>query len=172
MSDLFAPFYAAERPQQILREIDRLLAELHQELGEGREAHAVSSRFASAETSSLSRLASDLYRARRSREKWIDADLLGEPGWDILLDLFVQHEAGKRVSVSSVCVAAAVPATTALRWLDALAAHGWIERVDDGCDRRRKFVQLTDEGEQKMRGHLQEILMRPKRLTNGASLAS
>src|SRR6478752_9623819 len=43
------------------------------------------------------------YKSRRQRAKFIDADLLGEPAWDMLLDLFVQNARRQRVSVTSVC---------------------------------------------------------------------
>jgi hypothetical protein len=41
-------------------------------------------------------------------------DLFADPGWDILLDLYAARQEGKQVSVSSLCIAAAVPPTTAL----------------------------------------------------------
>lgn len=95
---------------------------------------------------SLSARALALYRARRARTASFDGhgDLFGEPAWDILLDLFIAREAGRRVSVSSACIAADVPATTALRWLSALEQRGLVERQADPIDGRRVHVGLSE----------------------------
>jgi hypothetical protein len=70
-------------------------------------------------------------------------ELFGEPAWDILLDLFISAKQGKRVSVSSACIGAAVPTTTALRWLAVLESRGHIVREDDPADARRAFLHLS-----------------------------
>ncbi len=84
------------------------------------------------------------YRNRRRRaEVFGDESLFGEPAWDILLDLFVAGERGKRVAVTSACIGSGVPSTTALRWLNVLEARGLVEREEDNADARRSFVRLT-----------------------------
>lgn len=84
------------------------------------------------------------YRDRRRRaEVFGDETLFGEPAWDILLDLYVSGERGKRVAVTSACIGSGVPSTTALRWLNVLEARGLVEREDDNADARRSFVRLT-----------------------------
>ena len=102
-------------------------------------------------------IAEEHYRARRAREKFVDHQLLGEPAWDLLLDLYIQHARGHRVSVSSVCVAAAVPVTTALRWLDALEKRGLVDRARDGADARRVFVMLSRDGAKAMEAYLAHL---------------
>ncbi|NOW47958.1 DNA-binding MarR family transcriptional regulator [Novosphingobium sp. SG751A] len=88
--------------------------------------------------------AQQLYRERRRRiEAFGDDTLFGEPAWDILLDLFVAGERGKRVAVTSACIGSGVPSTTALRWLNVLELRGMVEREDDNHDARRSFVRLT-----------------------------
>lgn len=98
------------------------------------------------QASSPSTRALALYRARRARAASFGGhgDLFGEPAWDILLDLFIAREAGRRVSVSSACIAADVPATTALRWLSALEQRGLVERQADPIDGRRVHVGLSE----------------------------
>ena len=96
---------------------------------------------------SLTDIARLLYSARRG----IDAVFGHEgfstsPGWDVMLDLFQSEEAGKKISVSSACIGAACPPTTALRWIQALESMGFVERVNDVSDRRRSFLQLTIRG--------------------------
>ncbi len=80
---------------------------------------------------------------RQARAKFFDPALFGEPAWDMLLDLTAAHGEGVRVSVTSLCIAAAVPATTALRWLTQMVESGVFQRVPDPADRRRAFIALS-----------------------------
>ena len=92
-------------------------------------------------------------RARRLREQFIDPELLGEPAWDILLDLLAAELEQLRVSVSSLCIAAAVPPTTALRWITGMTEAGLLERHADAADRRRAFVTLAAGASTAMRNY-------------------
>lgn len=87
-----------------------------------------------------------LLRARRLREQVVAADLFADPAWDILLDLMAARLEQTRVSVSSLCIAAAVPPTTALRWIRQLTERGLLKRQADPHDGRRIFIALSDEG--------------------------
>jgi DNA-binding MarR family transcriptional regulator len=84
-----------------------------------------------------------LIRARRLREQFFAAELFADPAWDMLLDLYAAELEYGRVSVSSLCIAAAVPGTTALRWIGTMIDAGLFERQADQFDRRRAFVGLT-----------------------------
>ncbi len=65
--------------------------------------------------------AKEYYRKRRLRERMFgNPDLFADPAWDILIDLFIASEEGRKISVSSACIASAVPTTTALRWIKIL----------------------------------------------------
>jgi DNA-binding MarR family transcriptional regulator len=86
-----------------------------------------------------------LLRARRLREQYLPADLFADPAWDMMLDLMAARLAGQRVSVSSLCIAAAVPPTTALRWIRQLTDRGVFARIDDPADGRRVFIELTED---------------------------
>ena len=99
-----------------------------------------------AEQQHLLRFAEGEYRARRKRSEFVEGDLLGEPAWDILLDLFIQGVRNKRISVSSACKASACPDTTALRWLASLEAKTLVERECSDLDRRVQFVRLSEAG--------------------------
>ena len=61
----------------------------------------------------------------------------------MLLDLTAAHAENAQVSVTSLCIAAGVPATTALRWLKQMVESGIFERVADANDRRRAFIELS-----------------------------
>lgn len=93
-------------------------------------------------------------RARRLRDGFFGPGLFEDPAWDMLLDLRAAELEGTRVSVSSLCIAAAVPPTTALRWVGRLVGDGLIERRPDPRDRRRAFVALSPRGAAAMRGYL------------------
>ena len=84
----------------------------------------------------------------------MNADLFGEPTWDILLDLFVAAREDRRVPTTSACIGAHVPPTTALRWLRILEMRGLVEREEDGHDGRRTFVRLSARGEDVMESYL------------------
>ena len=86
----------------------------------------------------------DAIHSRRMRDDFVAPGLFEDPAWDMLLDLFAAHLEGGRVSVSSLCIAAAVAPTTALRWIGRLAEAGLFERTPDPDDRRRAFIGLSD----------------------------
>lgn len=94
----------------------------------------------------LTSVARDEYCARRERSRHMDPALFGELNWDILLDLFVHHGLGKRVSVTSACIASAGPPTTALRHLNLLQEFGLITREVSKADKRVAYVSLTTKG--------------------------
>lgn len=85
-------------------------------------------------------------RLRTARTKYLRPELFGEPAWDILIDLYIEQLQGRQVTVSSACIAAMVPATTALRYLQTLFEGGEIVRRADPHDHRRVFVELTPAG--------------------------
>jgi hypothetical protein len=96
-------------------------------------------------------LAESAYLDRRRRDKYFsDATLFGEPAWDILLDLFIAAGEKKRISITSACIGAAAPPTTALRWLTILERSGLVEREGDERDQRRSYVRLTKLGFDRM----------------------
>jgi DNA-binding MarR family transcriptional regulator len=83
--------------------------------------------------------------ARRARERLFAPGLFADPAWDILLELFATSLANQRIAVSTLCARAAVPVTTALRWIHNLEEAGLVTRQEDPLDRRRVFVALSVE---------------------------
>ena len=96
-------------------------------------------------------------RARRLRGRFFEEDLFADPAWDMLLDLLQAEIAQLRVPVSSLCIAAAVPATTALRWLKTMTDKGIFVRRADPHDGRRVFVELSGEASVAMRRYFAEV---------------
>lgn len=85
-----------------------------------------------------------MLRQRRMREQYFPADLFADPAWDMLLDLYAARLERQPVSVSSLCIAAAVPATTALRWIKTMTDAGLFVRDADPHDGRRIFIALAE----------------------------
>ena len=59
--------------------------------------------------------------------------------------------------VSSLCIAAAVPATTALRWIKTMTDAGLFKRRADPHDGRRVFIELAPKASQATRGYFAEV---------------
>ncbi|WP_066726650.1 hypothetical protein [Sphingomonas pituitosa] len=99
------------------------------------------------ETESVETDASEIrrvIRARRMRAEFFEGDLFADPAWDMLLDLYAAELEHRQISVSSLCIAAAVPPTTALRWIGTLNEAGLFDRKADPNDRRRAYIALSD----------------------------
>jgi len=106
-------------------------------------------------------LAGTIYQIRRTRDRiFSDSELFGDPAWDILLDLVYAERDHKSVSVTSACMASSVPPTTALRWVSILESRGYIERVQDKLDGRRRYVMLTDKGRIMMNRFFSQLVRR------------
>lgn len=86
-----------------------------------------------------------ILRHRRRRASFFGelGGLLGEPAWDMLLDLYV-HQGNKQISTTSACLASGAAPTTALRTVRALESLDWLRFSDDQTDRRRRFVSLSE----------------------------
>ncbi len=95
--------------------------------------------------------------SRRLRENLLPAELFADPAWDMLLDLFASELEGKRVSVSSACIASCVPPTTGLRWLSHLETLGMISRESDPIDARRTYIRLTNAAREPIRQWLERV---------------
>lgn len=96
-------------------------------------------------------------RARRLRARYFPEELFADPAWDMLLDLLQAEISKLRVPVSSLCIAAAVPATTALRWLKTMVQEGIFVRRADPHDGRRVFVELAPQTSHALRRYFAEV---------------
>ena len=98
-----------------------------------------------------------IIRARRLRDHFFRGELFADPAWDMLLDLMAARVERQRVAVSSLCIAAAVPPTTALRWIKTLCDQGLFVRVADPEDGRRVFIELSAETAAMMEAYLKAV---------------
>ena len=102
-------------------------------------------------------LVRQVIRARRIRARFFDEELFADPAWDMLLDLLQAEIAQHRVPVSSLCIAAAVPPTTALRWIKTMTDAGLFLRRSDPHDGRRVFVELSPGASESIRHYFAEV---------------
>lgn len=100
-----------------------------------------------------------MIRARRLRATYLPSDLFADPAWDMLLDLLQAEIVQHRVPVSSLCIAAAVPATTALRWIKSMTDRGLLVRRDDPHDGRRVFIEMAPATSASLRRYFTEVGM-------------
>jgi len=99
----------------------------------------------------------NMLKLRRHRDRFFASELFADPAWDILLELYAAALGQFRVSVTNLCIAAAVPATTALRWIKQLEDAGLIERRPDRTDGRRQFIMLSDEALSSMNAYFRTV---------------
>ena len=109
------------------------------------------------ESSAKYRLVCQAYEARRERKELFDADLFGDPAWDILLAMYRDHLASRPLTVSSVVWAADTPFTTGLRWLKLLEERGLVIRTENPTDARSALVELTPSALEKMDLYLERL---------------
>lgn len=105
----------------------------------------------------LVNMARTLVRERRNRHRFFPDFAFGEPVWDILLDLYIARCTGKNISITSTCIAAGVPPTTALRYVAMMTREGLIERLAHPSDCRVVYLSISDQMHQAMRNYLIHI---------------
>ncbi|MEE4351090.1 MAG: winged helix DNA-binding protein [Pacificimonas sp.] len=135
-----APF-GTEELGDLKDQVEKIASALDYMMARGSNGAEPPRERSSSESAALIR---DLIRQRRLRADFFPSDLFADPAWDILLDLAAARHEGTKVSVSSLCIAANVPTTTALRWIKALGDAGLLERQPDPGDGRRSFIALTE----------------------------
>jgi DNA-binding MarR family transcriptional regulator len=69
-------------------------------------------------------------------------DLFSTPGWDMLMDLYLQ-EVHRPISLTSLCGASHVPERTALFTIGKLVERNLLTRSPDPRDGRRTNVELS-----------------------------
>ena len=84
-------------------------------------------------------------KMRRHREREFPK-LFSDPGWDMILLLYVARKTGRKIKTSAIAGLINVPGTTSLRYIGLLEARCLIERMRDPRDARRKWVSLSTYG--------------------------
>jgi DNA-binding transcriptional ArsR family regulator len=133
--------------QQLMADVARMAGTLASlsEADQSKKAERTSGAKSKDEAAVSAGLVRSMIRARRMRDDFFKGGLFADPAWDILLDLLAARLEKRSVAVSSLCIAAAVPPTTALRWIQTLTDRGLLVRIADPRDGRRVYIELSDE---------------------------
>lgn len=102
-------------------------------------------------------LATQAYHERRQRDRYFGQSTFAEPTWDVLLDLFIRQIEGRSTTVSSACIAASVPTTTALRCIESLHQANLVRRVRNPADSRSRLLELTPAAIDMMVRYLRDV---------------
>ena len=88
--------------------------------------------------------AQKIFAQRQARLKLIDADLLGEPGWDIMLRAFIETRRGSGCRIDSLPAEISASPEITARWIAVLVERGMVER-------RGSMLALTENAETSLR---------------------
>lgn len=94
---------------------------------------------------------------RRARSGIFPEGLFADPAWDILLSLAQARIEGRATQASNIGIEAGIPPSTALRRVKDLEQTGLVNRWGDPNDRRRDFVQLSEQGMRAFMQYAQKI---------------
>jgi CheY-like chemotaxis protein len=161
--DILATSAALRRAVKRIRQRDELILQANlsrfgQQIGklalalEGRRPGGAGSEVPTNEE--LAATLNAIINSRSMRGRFFPSRLFADPAWDILLDLTKSWLENEDVSVSSVCIAASVPMSTALRWVSQMTESGLLKRWKDPKDGRRDLIALTDTAAAYMRDYL------------------
>lgn len=107
------------------------------------------------------RKANHFMSIRKLRDMHLPTAEFDEPLWFMMLDLYHSQITGQRVSISNLCVSSGIPQTTALRRIEDLVSRGLVHRVPDQSDRRRAFVELSQDGHARISRFLDSVSLDP-----------
>ena len=98
-----------------------------------------------------------LLREENKRREIGNGLLFGDPSWSMLLDLLVAKMEGRKVAVSSACIASGAPTTTAMRLINRLVTDTILVRTPDVNDGRRDYVTIDPAIENLLVTYLNEL---------------
>jgi DNA-binding response OmpR family regulator len=98
-----------------------------------------------------------LIRAESTRAMAIGGKALGDPAWNILLELILASLEDRKVAVSSACIVAGVATTTALRLITRMVDDGVLMRVPDESDGRRHFLAIEPTVERALKSYIADL---------------
>ncbi len=108
-----------------------------------------------------------LARARQARQlratmsAFLPRDLLVDPAWDMMIDLFIAAGTGERLCVKDLRLMSGESAAGAMRRIDRLQETGLIGRHPDPNDHRRVHIGLTEKGHVALAAMLEHLFDMP-----------
>lgn len=101
--------------------------------------------------------AKQVLTARRVRGQFLDDSLFSEPGWDMLLALYITDVSESRNSISRLTDFCGAAPSTALRWICILEKLKLIRRVSHPTDLRTVFIELTIDARRRLDDYFSRI---------------
>ncbi len=98
-----------------------------------------------------------LIKAEYARSQVIGGKMMGDPAWNILLDLLLASLEGRKVAVSSACIVSGVATTTGLRLVNRMVDDGILIRIPDSNDGRRHFLGIDPTVEIALKSYLSDL---------------
>lgn len=104
-----------------------------------------------------------LARARQARQlrstmsAFLPRDLLVDPAWDMMIDLFIAVATGERLYVKDLILMSGESVASAMRRIDRLQEAALLARQPDPIDHRRVHVGLTARGQSAMAAMLEHL---------------
>ena len=98
-----------------------------------------------------------LERERQQRIKYFPDNLVRDPAWPLLLELYRCRAEEIEISVTSLSLGMNIPSATGHRWIDELHRSGIAALSPSHTDARRTIVSMTDKGFTKMDEYLRSI---------------
>lgn len=149
--------------KNVWQDIDSLtsnlrLLEAHSKESDGHGPTADAQKLGATEEGLSADRIESILKARAARNLYFDSQLFSDPTWDMLLDLMLARLRGHKIPVSTLCISSGVPLATAHRRMIALLKLGLIRRASDQDDARRVLVELTEDGEARMRNYFERTL--------------
>lgn len=105
----------------------------------------------------FSEIAKYQYDARRVREKFFEKKIFGEPGWDMLLELYVGELGDEKISTSNLILSSSAPNSTALRWIKHLEDAGLVTKTSSHLDGRVQYQRITRTGFDNMTKYFESV---------------
>jgi hypothetical protein len=97
-------------------------------------------------------MARELLLERHRREEQFPTPLFGEPGWELMLALYIAREEGRSLSLAEAWAAARIKPAAGRRLIETMQADALLAMVDGG--RGRRHVRLTDAAAERMSDYL------------------
>ena len=99
-------------------------------------------------------------RLRATMSAFLPQDLLVDPAWDMMIDLFIAAGTGERLCVKDLTLMSGESPASAMRRIDRLQQAKLLHRHVDPADHRRVHVSLTDIGHTAMAAMLDHLFDR------------
>lgn len=96
-------------------------------------------------------------RLRATMSAFLPRDLLVDPAWDMMIDLFIAVATGERLHVKDLILMSGESAASAMRRIDRLQEAALLVRHPDPTDHRRVHIGITAKGQAAMAAMLDHL---------------